>query len=154
MVSFSPACDVKPFCLLCSPTFYSFPVAPFSFLTFFSADLTTSITCFYVALFTAISQPSESTDTRIPRSGLSLLLWVCSPIYEWNAYIYMYINVYIQLVSAGSGTINISLFSSMPVKSCVSRLANKLCQVCYTLAWLGSHWTKWLYYSRAADTLE
>lgn len=30
---FSPVCDVEPSCLLCSPTFYSFSVAPF-FLIF------------------------------------------------------------------------------------------------------------------------
>lgn len=83
IVSFSPVCDVEPSFLLCSPTFYSFCIAPFRpgfrFLQCWPHSL--NLLFLPIALFTAISQPPESTppphtctDTQIPKNALPLLI--------------------------------------------------------------------------------
>lgn len=147
---FSPACDVEPFCLLCSPTFYSSSVAPFflifHFLQCWPHNL--NILFLYSSFHCCISAswehapPTHAHTSISPRMlfrFLSLLPFYYIH-YIWIARIHIYVHkcINLQLVNAGSGTINIYIFLS----TCVSRLANKLCQVCSTPAWLGSRWTK------------
>lgn len=75
IVSFLPACDVEPSCLLCSPTFYSFSVAPFFLLFHFLKCWPHNLSLlFYITVFTTISQPPESTHTRIPKNAPLVLI--------------------------------------------------------------------------------
>lgn len=122
---FSPACDVEPSCLLCSPTFYSFSVAPFflifHFLQCWPHNLNLSF--LHSSFHCHISVSWKHTHTRMHTHShapispgmlfdfLTLLPWVCiHHIWIECILISVYKWLYMQLVNAGSGTMNVSFF--------------------------------------------
>ena len=121
--SFSPACDVEPFCLLCSPTFYSFSVDPFFLILHYLQCWPHNLSLLFLhsSFHRHISASWKHTHTpthahtRISPRMLFHFLSLLPSVYIHYIWIecidiYVYKWLYMQLVNAGSRTMNISFF--------------------------------------------